>query len=304
MSDNDFRVLDDDTQFMDMYPNGLSLADLLPFYDAVAKCEPPKLEWACPGKIDPNVQRETTTVRTEINDNPIPKVSESLSSIVKLKEFDFDESINQPSVPSVPLGATAQNANLPLRRLAGTSRHPPRQPRVASMDKILNDFFKTRKDPSSPAVVVSEVTSSVIPSAVLQHCTQSSDFSQASSVPTDTNNINNNSAEKDKQEALAVALAKTSVSPQVAYNHPVNMPSGFTSYDNHNAPVSVTDQGVSVSSLINTCDETTLESTKSEERDIHASNINLSSHSAVDISNIPVTSVNVNNISQNEVETH
>ncbi|KAH9588224.1 TM2 domain-containing protein 2, variant 4 [Schistosoma haematobium] len=58
MSGSDFRLLDDDTQFMDKYPNGLSLVDLLPFYDSIAKNEPLKLEWVCPGKIDPNVQRE------------------------------------------------------------------------------------------------------------------------------------------------------------------------------------------------------------------------------------------------------
>lgn len=59
MSGSDFRLLDDDTQFMDKYPNGLSLVDLLPFYDSIAKNEPLKLEWVCPGKIDPNVQRES-----------------------------------------------------------------------------------------------------------------------------------------------------------------------------------------------------------------------------------------------------
>ncbi|CAH8539267.1 unnamed protein product [Schistosoma intercalatum] len=281
MSGSDFRLLDDDTQFMDKYPNGLSLVDLLPFYDSIAKNEPLKLEWVCPGKIDPNVQRETTKIRTETNDNPAPKVSESLTSIVKLKEFDFDESPNQPSIPSVPLGAAAQNANLPLRRLAGTSRHPPRQPRVASMDKILNDFFKTRKEPSSPAVVTEISTSSIAPSAV--HCIPSSEISQ------------------DKQEALVVELAKTSVSPQV-YNHPDDIPSDFTPHDNSNARITSIDQEISAP-VVNICDERIMERHKLEGTDLYINNTNSSDYSAMNVSDIPFTSITVNNMSQSENET-
>ncbi|CAH8531579.1 unnamed protein product [Schistosoma mattheei] len=267
MSGSDFRLLDDDTQFMDKYPNGLSLVDLLPFYDSIAKNEPLKLEWVCPGKIDPNVQRETTKIQ-------------SLTSIVKLKEFDFDESPNQPSIPSVPLGAAAQNANLPLRRLAGTSRHPPRQPRVASMDKILNDFFKTRKEPSSPAVVTEISTSSIAPSAV--HCIPSSEISQ------------------DKQEALVAELAKASVSPQV-YNHPDNIPSDFTPQDNSNVRITSIDQEISAP-VVNICDERIMERHKLEGTDLHINNTNSSDYSAMNVSDIPFTSIAVNNMSQSEDE--
>ncbi|CAH8499984.1 unnamed protein product [Schistosoma turkestanicum] len=304
MSASDFRLLDDDTQFMDKYPNGLSLADLLPFYDSIAKNEPLKLEWVCPGKIDPNVQRETTTTRTETNDNPIPKVPESLTSIVKLKEFDFDESPNQPSIPSVPLGAAAQNANLPLRRLAGTSRHPPRQPRVASMDKILNDFFKTRKEPSSPAVVT-EISTSTIASSTVQHCTQSSELSQGVSFPTDTNNNNNNNnnPEQDKQEALAVALAKTSVTPQVVYNQSDNVPSGFTPYDNPN--IQTSSAGQLSASIVNNNEEKIMDCHKLGETDLFPNKTNSSDFSTtMNISDISVASINVNNVFQRENEAH
>ncbi|CAI2728058.1 unnamed protein product [Schistosoma spindalis] len=294
MSGSDFRLLDDDTQFMDKYPNGLSLVDLLPFYDSIAKNEPLKLEWVCPGKIDPNVQRETTKIRTETNDNPAPKVSESLTSIVKLKEFDFDESPNQPSIPSVPLGAAAQNANLPLRRLAGTSRHPPRQPRVASMDKILNDFFKTRKEPSSPAVVTEISTSSIAPSTV--HCIPSSEIPQVTSIPTETNNSNNNNSEQDKQEALATELAKTSVSQ--VYNHPDNIPD-FTPHDNSNVRITSIDQETTVS-VVNICDEKIMECHKLEGTDLYINNNNSSDYSAMNVSDIPFTSNTVNNLSQSE----
>ncbi|KAH9588223.1 TM2 domain-containing protein 2, variant 3 [Schistosoma haematobium] len=299
MSGSDFRLLDDDTQFMDKYPNGLSLVDLLPFYDSIAKNEPLKLEWVCPGKIDPNVQRETTKIRTETNDNPAPKVSESLTSIVKLKEFDFDESPNQPSIPSVPLGAAAQNANLPLRRLAGTSRHPPRQPRVASMDKILNDFFKTRKEPSSPAVVTEISTSSIAPSAV--HCIPSSEISQVTNIFTETNNSSNNNSEQDKQEALVAELAKASVSPQV-YNHPDNIPSDFTPHDNSNVRITSIDQEISAS-VVNICDERIMERHKLEGTDLYINNTNSSDYSAMNVSDIPFTSITVNNMSQSENET-
>ncbi|CAH8545553.1 unnamed protein product, partial [Schistosoma rodhaini] len=274
MSGSDFRLLDDDTQFMDKYPNGLSLVDLLPFYDSISNNEPLKLEWVCPGKIDPNVQRETTKIRTETNDNPVPKVSESLTSIVKLKEFDFDESPNQPSIHSVPLGAAAQNANLPLRRLAGTSRHPPRQPRVASMDKILNDFFKARKEPSSSAVVTEIHTPSIT-----AHCIPSSGISQATNISNETNNSNNNNnSEQDKQEALAVELAKASVSPQV-YNHPDNIPSDFTPHDNSNVQITSSDQ-VSAP-VVNICDERIMECHKLECTDLYVNNANSSDYSAI-----------------------
>ncbi|CAH8531896.1 unnamed protein product, partial [Heterobilharzia americana] len=273
MSANDFRILDEDTQFMDKYPNGLTLTDLLPFYDTIARNEPLKLEWVCPGKIDPNAQREKNTIRTEASDIPNPKVSESLSSSVKLKEFDFDEYVNQLSNPSIPLGTTAQNTNLPLRRLVGTSRHPPRQPRVTSMDKILSDFFKSRKEPS-PAVS-SEVMTTSVAAVTVQHSVSSTEFSQTTRISTE---ISKNNSEEDKQEALAATLAKTSMSPQVVHINPDNMSSDLGSLNDNtnNLPPASTDHGVlsSSTSVLNISDGTKMEFTTIEEVDNYVNSTN------------------------------
>ncbi|GAA49153.1 hypothetical protein CLF_102594 [Clonorchis sinensis] len=66
---------------------------------------------------------------------------ESQSAAAKLAEFDFDESSNQPFFSPAGVGVTQ-----PLRKVLGPGRHPPRQPRVANMDKILNDLFRSRKE--------------------------------------------------------------------------------------------------------------------------------------------------------------
>ncbi|CAH8849957.1 unnamed protein product [Trichobilharzia szidati] len=282
MSLAEYHILDEDTQFMEKYPNGLSLEDLLPFYDSVAKNEPLKLEWVCPGKIDPNAQRETTNVHTEANDTSLPKVSESLSSIVKLKEFDFDESTNQPLIPAVPLGSAA-----PIRRLAGSTRNPPRQPRVASMDKILNDFFKTRKEPSSPVVTTEVSTTSV----TAKSNSQSMEFSQATRISSETNKEN---PEEDKQEALAVKLAKTSVSPQVACSSSDNLSSDFVASHNNSSILHFsTDQGnpVFCNSDENAPDETKMECSKKEETEKLVDNTNSSDPPNVSDNQMPQTNI-------------
>lgn len=87
----------------------------------------------------------TTVTTTKSSDSPATS---------KLAEFDFDEGSSQSDLPLFPGSAgggtvgMGQGAALPLRRVAGSGRHP-RPPRVANMDKILNDLFKSRKESST-----------------------------------------------------------------------------------------------------------------------------------------------------------
>ncbi|KER24830.1 hypothetical protein X801_09134 [Opisthorchis viverrini] len=140
--------IDDDLSFMGKYPNGVPLLEMVPFYEAVARNEPPKLEWTCPGKRDPKSdEKPEPSVPTSYTNTCKTDSLESQSAAAKLAEFDFDESSNQPFFSSAGVGVTR-----PLRKVLGPGRHPPRQPRVANMDKILNDLFRSRKDTVSVPV--------------------------------------------------------------------------------------------------------------------------------------------------------
>ncbi|KAG5444774.1 hypothetical protein CSKR_203073 [Clonorchis sinensis] len=133
---------DDDLSFMEKYPNGVPLLEMIPFYEAVARNEPLKLEWTCPGKRDPKSdEKPEPSVPTSFANTCKSDSLESQSAAAKLAEFDFDESSNQPFFSPAGVGVTQ-----PLRKVLGPGRHPPRQPRVANMDKILNDLFRSRKE--------------------------------------------------------------------------------------------------------------------------------------------------------------
>ncbi|CAL8098446.1 unnamed protein product [Calicophoron daubneyi] len=149
MSHLDYHVMDSDTQFMEKYPNGVPLSDLIPFYEAIERNEPLKLEWVCPGRINPRAETATPKTPQKVQSDTSAKGTDNQPSPSKLAEFDFDASSSQvdmaffPSVAGV--GAGQVGINPPLRHI-NAGRHPPRQPRVANMDKILNDFFRTRKE--------------------------------------------------------------------------------------------------------------------------------------------------------------
>ncbi|VDP92016.1 unnamed protein product [Echinostoma caproni] len=184
---------------MDLYPSGIPLNDMIPFYEAVSRDEPIKLEWVCPGRRNPKEetkqgsatqQEQNTVASSSINTKPTDSQSTS-----KLAEFDFDEGSSQQDLLLFAASMTggpgmAQAAALPLRRVVGSGRHP-RQPRVANMDKILSDLFKSRKESSAPQPLQSETGSTVsaAPSASIQEPSASNENGQSNMCPEPTENI-------------------------------------------------------------------------------------------------------------------
>lgn len=148
---------DDDLAFAEKYPDGVPLVEMIPFYEMVARDEPLQLEWVCFGKQDPRSEQKSTPIPHSLP-SAAPKVSESQPDASKLAEFDFDETTN----PS-PFHSGIVDANQPLRRVVAPGRHPVRQPRVANMDKILNDLFRARKEasqqPHNPTETTHNLTS-------------------------------------------------------------------------------------------------------------------------------------------------
>lgn len=138
----------------------------------------------------------------------------------KLAEFDFDEStinavsnntstatansgIAQAAVPSLATAAavaiggagadyyspanSAGQTSLPQLHVVGQTRHPPRQPRVATMDKILNDLIRNRKEPTASSNMVPPslslaATTTVPNSQSMDVCSDSADRPAVSSL--------------------------------------------------------------------------------------------------------------------------
>lgn len=152
MSETEFRILDDNPYFMEKYPNGIPLVELIPFYEAVARNEPLKLEWVCPGRINPHAQTDVSESIPDTSKTVPVEPTDAKQSTAQLTEFDFDEPQPQPHLPllsTIPAASVAHHTGLPIRRAVGV----PRQPRVASMDKILSDFFKGRKESQSTSLI-------------------------------------------------------------------------------------------------------------------------------------------------------
>ncbi|KAF8571040.1 hypothetical protein P879_07553 [Paragonimus westermani] len=158
---------DDDVRFMEQYPDGIPLAEMIPFYELLARDEPLKLEWVCPGKRKPkNEEVKTNTVLVQRAPSVVAKVTaESQPSASKLAEFDFDEGSVQALFPASGAESALPGANPPLRRVGGLGRHPPRQPRVANMDKILNDLFRNRRDAGPQQHETTDLTKCAVPAS-------------------------------------------------------------------------------------------------------------------------------------------
>ncbi|KAF6775939.1 hypothetical protein AHF37_05053 [Paragonimus kellicotti] len=165
MTDATLQRVDDDVRFMEKYPDGIPLAEMIPFYELLARDEPLKLEWVCPGKRKPkNEEAKANTVLVQRAPSVVAKVTaESQPSASKLAEFDFDEGSVQAIFPASGVESTLPGANPPLRRVGGLGRHPPRQPRVANMDKILNDLFRNRRDAGPQQHETTDLTKGAVP---------------------------------------------------------------------------------------------------------------------------------------------
>ncbi|KAF7233437.1 hypothetical protein EG68_02474 [Paragonimus skrjabini miyazakii] len=167
MTEITLQRVDDDVRFMEKYPDGIPLVEMIPFYELLARDEPLKLEWVCPGKRKPkNDEAKTNTVLVQRTPSVVAKVTaESQPSASKLAEFDFDEGSVQALFPASGAESTLPGATPPLRRVGGLGRHPPRQPRVANMDKILNDLFRNRRDTGLQQHETTDLTKCAVPAS-------------------------------------------------------------------------------------------------------------------------------------------
>ncbi|KAA3680563.1 uncharacterized protein DEA37_0009456 [Paragonimus westermani] len=113
-----------------------------------------------------NPSAKTNTVPVQRAPSVVAKVTaESQPSASKLAEFDFDEGSVQALFPASGAESALSGANPPLRRVGGLGRHPPRQPRVANMDKILNDLFRNRRDAGPQQHETTDLTKCAVPAS-------------------------------------------------------------------------------------------------------------------------------------------
>nr|CDS33114.1 expressed conserved protein [Hymenolepis microstoma] len=131
--------VDPTSEFTSNYPNGLSLDDLIPFYEDIENDKPLQLEWKFPGRIKrPSpLEAEQKNGGTNAVGNEASEKNDTLSNPPEnqpdFTEFDFDtETLSSSAFPQA------------LRPL-GSSARPVRERRVARLDKILQEDRNLRR---------------------------------------------------------------------------------------------------------------------------------------------------------------
>ncbi|VDD75284.1 unnamed protein product [Mesocestoides corti] len=134
-------ISDPNSEFAIKYPNGLSLSDLLPFYEDIAQNRPIQLEWKFPGRIKratPQEQetRNDETLTLKLSQEKGLNTTGNRDNQLNFAEFDFD---TEPSVVETAALVAAQ------RRPLGGFTRPVRERRVARLDKILQEDMMRRR---------------------------------------------------------------------------------------------------------------------------------------------------------------
>ncbi|VDK44263.1 unnamed protein product [Taenia asiatica] len=138
-------ISDPNSEFVAKYPNGLTLDDLLPFYEDVAQNKPIQLEWKFPGRIKRPSPQDLEAKKDEVfvsGDQQEKKTdgtetSESQQQQLNFAEFDFDTETSAAADTAALVAAQ--------RRPLGGSARPVRERRVARLDKILQEDMVRRR---------------------------------------------------------------------------------------------------------------------------------------------------------------
>ncbi|KAL5110925.1 hypothetical protein TcWFU_009388 [Taenia crassiceps] len=138
-------ISDPNSEFAAKYPNGLTLDDLLPFYEDVAQNKPIQLEWKFPGRIKRPSPQDLEAKKDEAfsaGDQQEKKQdgtesSEPQQQQLNFAEFDFDTETSAAADTAALVAAQ--------RRPLGGSARPVRERRVARLDKILQEDMVRRR---------------------------------------------------------------------------------------------------------------------------------------------------------------
>nr|CDS17027.1 expressed conserved protein [Echinococcus granulosus] len=142
-------ISDPNSEFAAKYPNGLTLDDLLPFYEDVAQNKPIQLEWKFPGRIKRPSTQDLEAKKDEalasggqqekkLDEAETPETQQQQQQQLNFAEFDFD---TETSVAAADTAALVASQRRPL----GGSARPVRERRVARLDKILQEDMVRRR---------------------------------------------------------------------------------------------------------------------------------------------------------------
>ncbi|CDS42053.1 expressed conserved protein [Echinococcus multilocularis] len=140
-------ISDPNSEFAAKYPSGLTLDDLLPFYEDVAQNKPIQLEWKFPGRIKRPSTQDLEAKKDEasasggqqekkVDEAETPETQQQQQ--LNFAEFDFDTETSVAAADTATLVASQ-------RRPLGGSARPVRERRVARLDKILQEDMVRRR---------------------------------------------------------------------------------------------------------------------------------------------------------------